>query len=288
MSGPGGDKREQRLVFGEDPELYDRARPGYPDALVDDVLAFSADSAASAASAASADSARAVGPASIRALEVGAGTGKATVAFAARGLEIVALEPDPAMGELASRNCRPYTGVRIVQAAFEDWPVEEGAFGLLFSAQAWHWVRPGLRCELAARHLERGGTVALFWHRTDWDPRDPLRLGLDESYRLQAPDLYEKGPGFPGLTPEALQTGAREELAASNAFSEVTAHHHRWRATFTPDSFLDLLATQSDHRLLPERQRAGLFHAVRELLVEHGGEVSVPYDTLLVLGRRVR
>lgn len=40
MTAPAGDRpRERRFVFGEVAEDYDRARPGYPVALVDDVLA---------------------------------------------------------------------------------------------------------------------------------------------------------------------------------------------------------------------------------------------------------
>ena len=72
--------RQQRLVFGEVAELYDRARAGYPEALIDDVISFAGGD----------------GP-SLRALEVGAGTGKATVGFASRDLEILALEPSADM-----------------------------------------------------------------------------------------------------------------------------------------------------------------------------------------------
>ena len=80
--------REQRFVFGEVADLYDRARPGYPEQLVEDVLRFR-------------------GLPAPRVLEVGAGTGKATVVFAARGLEIVALEPTPEMAAVAARNWGP-------------------------------------------------------------------------------------------------------------------------------------------------------------------------------------
>src|SRR2546427_238382 len=80
--------REQRFVFGEVADLYDRARPGYPEALVDDVL-------------------ECCGLPAPRVLEVGAGTGKATVAFAARGLEIVALEPPAGRASGASRAADP-------------------------------------------------------------------------------------------------------------------------------------------------------------------------------------
>jgi hypothetical protein len=74
--------REQRGVFGEVADDYDRIRPGYPGSLVDEVLA-------------------AAGPGPV--LEVGAGTGKATVAFAARGVSLTCIEPDPRMAELLRR-----------------------------------------------------------------------------------------------------------------------------------------------------------------------------------------
>lgn len=120
--------REQRTVFGEVPELYDRARAGYSEALVDDVLGFVGDDGSQ-----------------VRALEVGAGTGKATVPFALRGVEIVALEPSVAMATVAKRNCQRLPNVRIDVTTFEDWPLEPAAFILLFSAQAWHWVRREVR-----------------------------------------------------------------------------------------------------------------------------------------------
>ncbi len=82
--------REQRLVFGEVAETYDRARPGYPDVVVDDIVA------------------RAPQTEGMRLLEVGCGTGKATVPFAARGFDLVALEPSEEMAAVARRNCASY------------------------------------------------------------------------------------------------------------------------------------------------------------------------------------
>lgn len=272
-AGPGPGPREQRLVFGEDAALYDRARPGYPAELVDDVLGY-------------------LGGAGDpqprwRALEVGAGTGKATAAFAVRAVAVVALEPDPAMAAVAVRNCAPHAGVRVVESTFEAWPVEPGAFDLVFSGQAWHWVRPEDRVRRAAAHLRPGGAVALFWHRTAWAPGDPLRAALDECYRTHAPHLYAKGPGFPGLTPPALQRRAGDELAGSASFEDVVVRTHPWDATFGAAGFVDLLRTQSDHRLLDDGARRRLLGAVREIVAERGDEVRVPFDVLLVLGRRV-
>ena len=219
--------REQRLVFGEAAELYDRARAGYPEQLVDDVLHHTPGAGSFA-----------------RAVEVGAGTGKATVAFAARGIEIVALEPSAEMAAVARRHCGRFPQVRIEVTSFEDWPVEANAFDLVFSAQAWHWVRPDVRYRKAAEALRPGGTLALFWHRTRWSG-EALRDELEQLYRRLVPELYAQAPGFPGLTPPRGDDTLVDEIAASGLFEHATPRTYPWSVTFTADSFVELLLTQS-------------------------------------------
>ena len=262
--------REQRLVFGEVAELYDSARSGYPDALVDDVI-----------SSTGAHGPGGPGGRGLRALEVGAGTGKATVSFAARGAEILAVEPSPDMAAVARQNCEQFPNVRIETMSFEDWPVQAGGFDLVLSAQAWHWVTPEIRYHKAAQALRPGGTLALFWNRTRWHD-EPLRDELEAAYRRLAPDLYAKGPGFPGLNPHRQDPGAVGEIQATGLFQGERARTYPWSATYTADSYIDLLLTQSDHRLAAEGTRARLFDAVREIIAGHGGEIEVPHAALLV------
>lgn len=263
--------REQRLVFGEDPELYDRARPGYSDGLVADVLSFAGGQAEEC-----------------RALEVGAGTGKATVAFARNGVRVHALEPDPAMAAIAKRNCRRFQGVTIEESSFEEWPLREHAFDLVFSAQAWHWVRSDVRCVRAAATLVPGGCLALLWHRVKWEEDDPVRCALDRCYQEHAPALYARGPGFPGLTPAELEEEAVVELSRCADFVDVTVHEHPWSQRFDAPAYLDRLRTQSDHRLLGDVEREKLLVAVRDVIESHGGAVTVPHSTLAVLAHRRR
>jgi SAM-dependent methyltransferase len=260
--------RPQRLVFGEAPELYDKARPGYSGAVVEDVLSF----------------AGLHGPDG-RALEVGAGTGKATVAFAPTGLDVLALEPDPAMGAVARRHCQPFANVRIETSGFEDWPVQAGAFDLVFSAQAWHWLDPRVRYQKAAQALVPGGTLALFWHRIDWH-KEPLRDELDDLYQRAAPELYARRPGFPGLSSRSLDDKWAAEADASGLFHGAVARTHPWSATYTAATLTELLRTQSDHRMLDEGTRADLMNGVTEIIAGHGGTVTVPHVALLVMAHQ--
>jgi SAM-dependent methyltransferase len=265
--------REQRLVFGEDADLYDRARAGYSDAVIDDILNFAG-----------------YRPPGGRSLEVGAGTGKATVAFAARGIPILALEPSAAMAAVAARNCGPFPMVHIEVCGFEEWPLQREAFDLVFSAQAWHWVDPAVRWQKAAAALVGGGTLALLWHRTAWSDEE-IRGQLDGIYRRWAPKLREVNPGFPGLSSAGLAESFRhlvEEMLADRLFEDPVERKHPWVATFNAQSFIELLLSQSDHRLLPEGQRQALFTAIEEVIVDRGGTVTVPHETWVIVARRNR
>jgi SAM-dependent methyltransferase len=154
----------RRLSFGGVAELYDRSRPSYPEALVDGVLEY--------AGAGESD----------RAIEVGSGTGKATVLFAARGLNVVGIEPSAEMAQIARRNCAAYPNVTIEQTEFERWRPSGHEFRLVFAGQAWHWIAPETRYIAARAALEKNGALAAFWNVPDWAACD-LREELGEVYR---------------------------------------------------------------------------------------------------------
>ena len=74
-----------RAIFDEDAELYDRARPGYPAELMEDLRSFAG-----------------LGPGST-VIEIGPGTGQATRGLLAQGWRVVALEPGRELAAVARR-----------------------------------------------------------------------------------------------------------------------------------------------------------------------------------------
>src|SRR3954447_2207202 len=141
-------EREQRLVFGEVAEMYQRARPTYPAGLYDAIAEIAGTSPGD------------------RVLEVGAGTGKATEGFVDRGYAVTAVEPSAEMaGVLEAR--LPTVDVRV--AGLEDVDVETGAYAIVAAAQSWHWGDPGRGGHKAADALRPGGWLTLFWNRADLD-----------------------------------------------------------------------------------------------------------------------
>ena len=117
---------EQRFTFDDIAGLYDRHRPRYPERLFDDLLSLSG-----------------ITP-SERILEIGSGTGQATLPLAHRGFSVFCLEPGEHLATIARTHLASYPAVEIACETFESWDCERDAFGLVISAQAFHWLLPAL------------------------------------------------------------------------------------------------------------------------------------------------
>lgn len=247
--------RVQSRTFGEVADDYDRLRPEYPTELVDEVITYAE---------------------AHDALEVGAGTGKATLAFAERGLRITAIEPDHDMAAVLKRR----TGVAVVETPFEQFHPGR-TFDLLYSAQAWHWVDPAVRWERAAELLRPRGTIALIWN-LDRIADPALLPAIGPVYRKYAPDM----------TPDATLTDEKEiankwpgtDLDKLAEFTDSTNRLYRWEREYSRDDYLDYLATQSPYRMLADSVRTALFTELRDILPD---PMRVGTDTVAYLARRV-
>ena len=255
------------MVFGEVAEVYDRYRPSYPASLVDAVLAFSD-----------------LGHDSITpVLEVGAGTGKASVLFAARGLKLTCVEPSPTMAAIARQNLQAFPLAEVVQASFEDWQPAPHAYGLLYAAQSWHWISPQLRSTKAHQALRPEGTIALFWNVMARRGGE----GLDRDLNIAYGGLIPTGMwrAVPTDRVEA-NNWVIDEIETSGLFGPVTVVREPWKASYDTATWLELLSTQSDHRMLDDDTRAALFDRIREAVDDHGGSVEVDYLSVCYLARR--
>ena len=260
--------RERRLVFGEVADLYDRYRPSYPDQLIIDLLAL----------------ARLDGSQPV--LEIGAGTGKATLMFAARGIPVVAVEPSPAMAAVARRNCSAYPDVEIEQCDFEHWDPGGRRFPLVVSAQAWHWVQPAAGFANARNALLERGILAAFWNRVAWDRTD-LREALLVAYRQAAPELAADGHMLhpANLCPDG-NADWEGDVAAVDGLADAEIRHYEWSLNYAAADYVGLLATLSEIRLMEEARRTALLDAVFAAIDAHGEPLMLPMRTRLCLARR--
>jgi SAM-dependent methyltransferase len=246
---------EQRLVFGDVAEQYDDVRPGYPGGLFDAVMTFGALELGA------------------RALEIGAGTGKATVGFVARGLRVHALEPSAGMATVLRAK-----GIDAEETGFEEWQLERAAFDVVYAAQAWHWVKHETRCSKVAAALRPGGIVALFWNTArEWT--DDLGRENDAMYDKYAPHMTSSVRRW------SLDS-TLDELRACDALTNIEKQVVTWSTRYTRNEYTQLLGTHSDHRMLADDVRSTLHAAIGEVIDRHGGQVEVVYDVNLYMARR--
>jgi SAM-dependent methyltransferase len=249
------DDRSRAESFGSIAALYDRARPSYPPALVDDLVA---------------DEPRA-------ALDVGCGTGIAGALLAARGAEVLGVEIDERMAALARGR-----GLRVEIDAFERWEPAGRTFDLLISAQSWHWIEPVTGAAKAATALRPAGRACLFWNLGD--PPAEMRERLAPVYERFAPELesYSIVLGGGHDTIEAAAAG----INASGRFEAAQVRRFPWTEHYTTASWLEYLSSHSDHQAMAPARLERLLDAVGETLAALGGSFELAFEAVLVDARR--
>ena len=248
------------LSFGGMAHAYERFRPGYPPELFDMVMTYAGEQARTA-------------------LEIGAGTGKATRLFAQRGVTVTATEPDGAM--LAELRKHVPANVKTVQAAFEALPPGE-SYGLVYAAAALHWTNPAGRWRRMAALVEPGGVFASFG--------GPARLAdpaVEEAVRAaRAPFLDgDEVPSPDGTPPGHDMQWPGTELQRSEWFAGVQQHVIERRLTMSARGYVGHLSTISAYLVLPASEQEQVYRQIMQVLPE---TVEVTAEITVHLARRRR
>lgn len=240
--------RTRAESFGAVALEYDRARPDYPAALVDDLVTG----------------------APRQVLDVGCGTGKVARLLVERGLDVLGVEVDERMAEVA----RSY-GIPVEIGRFESWDARGRQFDLLVSGQAWHWVDPQRGASRAVGVLRPGGRLVPFWNFAELDGQ--ARRALAGAYARTAPPLAEESV-LSGTGAATIPVHI-EAVQASGYFATVEHRRYPWARDYTRDQWLGMIATHSDHLTLPDAQRAAVLREVAAAIDALGGTLRAYYTT---------
>jgi SAM-dependent methyltransferase len=246
------------LSFGTMAAAYERFRPGYPGELADLVLTYAGRPVRTA-------------------MEIGAGTGKATRLFAQRGVLVTATEPDAAM--LAELRTHVPAGVMTAQAAFED--LQPGdRYDLVYAAAALHWTKPAGRWQRMAALLEPGGVFASFGGPGELaDPAVAEAVRAARAPFLESDDI----PSPDGTPPENDMQWPGTELQRSEWFTEVRQVVIARRLTMSARDYVGYLSTVSAYLELPAAEQEQVFARIMQVLPE---TVDIVADIVAHLARR--
>ncbi len=255
--------RELRWVFGQSPEAYERYRPVYPPDLFDAVLEYAGVKAGR------------------RALEIGAGTGQATLPFLQAGCRVDALEPAPGLACILAEKNKRFSGFNLLPFTFEEISESGSLYDLIFSASAFHWLPKQEAYAKCLRLLKPDGTLALFWNATyPSDPRGQLFQEILSAYRRWAPEIKLKAQEDP------VRYMRKRNALLRYGFAQAVNHVFRREKELSTESYLGWLGTSSHHLSLSEPVRSCLETQLRYILSRHGKSIKVIDVTDLYLGRK--
>jgi len=257
--------RSLKVIFDQDPELYDEMRPGYPEELIEDILSISKIHQDG------------------RILEIGSGTGQATMPFAKRGYSILCLEIGENLASFATEKFRDYPKVEIKTVSFEEWEPQGEYFDLVISASAFHWIPPEMAYPKVAQVLKDSGCIVVFTHHRPY-PYDDFFYKMQKVYKSVVPEWEDPTKG---KTSEDTISSTEEYMNNTGLFEKVTVKRYLWSQEYSAEQHLKLLNTYSDHRNLEEEKRQRLFNELREFIKqEYGGKVTRPYLTVLYIAKK--
>jgi SAM-dependent methyltransferase len=251
--------REVAESFGTDAERYDRARPGYPAALVNRIVAASP------------------GP---DVLDVGCGTGISSRLLAAAGCRVLGVDPDPRMAALARQH-----GITAEVARFEEWDPAGRSFDAVIAGQAWHWVDPVAGAAAAARVLRPGGRLALFWNA--FQPPPSLNEAFGAVYARVLPGMPLAGRGMPG--PDVYLAGCEkvaDGMRQAGAFGEPEIWRFDWEWPYTREEWLEVVPTFGGAAHVPPATLQELLNGIGAAVDAAGGSFVMRYATVAVTAAR--
>lgn len=254
-----------RLQFNLVAEDYENVRPTYPADVFERIVEYSGLTE------------------HFNVLEIGCGTGQATLPMALLGVRLLAIDPGDHLLKLAHAKLITYPKVALRNCFFEDADLTSNSFDLAISATAFHWIPPEIAYPKTAEVLKPGGTLALFWN---------MMPTFEEKIESRLRTIFD---GYvPGLGDSSFGKGSRiasdegiEELRSSGLFTMIEREWYNWSLRLSGGDFAKLLFTFGNFQALPSEIGAQLFDSIQDWVKRDLGDIiECRYETVLHLCKR--
>ena len=266
--------RNKRTHFDAIVTNYDKSRWDYPNDLFEYVIQYSKQSN------------------SKKALEIGAGTGKATTPFIEAGYDVTAVELGANTVDFLRDKFVDTPHFSVINATFEEASLENGVYDLVYAASAFHWVDAEIGCPKVYDILKSGGTFALFRNNTPPADGDELYEEIQACYEKHYKSFYGSAqrPTKKSLEdlwkPSELYTSFRFKGLEQYGFTDITMKLFDSVHIYSADKYIALLNTMSDHISLPTDNREALELGIKNAILRHGNSYKVNAVFQLYMGRK--
>lgn len=241
-------------TFSKIPQHYDKSRIGYPPEVFRDIIAYAR--------------LRKTDPI----LEIGAGTGIATAPFARMGNPLVVNDLSRSLLGVAKNKLKKYRKIKYSIGQYENVRLPKNYFGLIYSAQAFHWIKPGARFSLTLQLLKKGGVVALFWNFSDYS----------KGVAKMAMRLHKKYfRGKDGKANVIIKQLKRNERFTDAIVKEYHRHLH-----MTKQEYIDMQTSFSWYLALSDARKRLALAELKQGLQKFPNRLPIPIKTRLILARK--
>jgi len=247
--------------------LYDKIRPSYPEQLIEDIIGKTQITS------------------SARLLEIGAGTGKATVQFAKKGFTIDCIEMGENLSIVLKFNCEEYPKVNVDVSTFEEWETEDiNIYDLVYCAQAFHWIDKKVKYKKTHSLLKDNGYLALFWYQNSGETTEILNE-INSMIKSYVPDFFENE------VEKASYIEGREmrrlEIIESGLFNNPEIIEYTVDSLIDVDTYIQSISTYSRFAVLSDELQNKLSEEIRRIITNNGGYVSSKIAYTLYLAKKV-
>ena len=261
-------RKELGATFDTEASKYDKMRPGYADELFQAIFEYVK-----------------IGEGS-RVVEVGSGSGQATLPVLKTGCELTSVEYGENFSRILMEKFGGYKGFKVITGKFEDVDLEDDAYDLVFSATAFHWVPEEIGYPKVYSALKPGGAFARFANRPRNSQNAPeLAAEINALYE----EYYNKAYDIKSGTKKWFTEEKAKEISqipAKYGFTDITYKLFYRERVFTADEYIQLLGTYSDHIAIEETIRNEFFSNIAAAINRHGGKIIISDTMDLELARK--
>lgn len=251
-------------VFAED---YHSVRPGYPARLYTDIKESCELNSES------------------RLLEIGAGSGIATVELAKFGGKIVAIEPGGHLVAIAKKQTEGYENVEVREETFEDFQPPE-RFDALLAFTSFHWLRGEDKYQRVSNLLSDSGNLVLVWNYF-FQANSSTTMEINRVYHELLSDVYPGQMGVHKVNEGVFSVLARREerVAQDPLFYPVLMKKYLVEHNYNAETYPKFINTFPKVIAVKEDRRVKFLQRISEVVAKHG-KISVPVLTSLIICKK--
>ncbi|MBU3145662.1 bifunctional 2-polyprenyl-6-hydroxyphenol methylase/3-demethylubiquinol 3-O-methyltransferase UbiG [Clostridium sp. CF012] len=258
---------------------YEEIRPSYPEKLIQDVISKTDLKL------------------NDMLLEIGAGTGKATIQFADKGFRVQAIELGEDMAEILKDKCNTYPDVSVDVVSFEEWNCPNNQkYDMIYSAQAFHWIDKSIKYKKCHELLKDNGYLVLFWYNP-CDDKLPATIIIEEKVERIIEKYVSKYFTAKRKPERCAHDGVsnnderKTEIEESGLFDLVEKVEYTQEVRNNPSQYLKVIksvpAFASTLDGLDNKIIENMDSEIEEVINNHGGYVNGLFEFSLYITKKI-